>query len=296
LKAQLEQTRRELERARDEAEAARQEALKQRDQARRAEQKARAQAEAARAQAEAALRQAEAERARAQAEAEKAQAEAERAARAAAQRAEAERAARVAALQAEARARSLNHLKQIGVALHNYHAIHNHLPPAALLDKEGKPLLSWRVILLPYMEKDELYKQFKIDEPWDSAHNKKLIAQMPKVFAPGGDGKTHYRVFTGKGTAFEGTKGLRFSDFTDGLSNTAVVVEAGEAVPWTKPDELPYAADKPLPKLGAAGDGFGLLFGDGDARSVKKKFDEKIMRRIITRNDGEAVNVQDLDR
>jgi hypothetical protein len=102
-----------------------------------------------------------------------------------------------------------NILLQLGLAMHSYSAMHGHLPPAAIYDKDDKPLLSWRVLLLPYLEQNTLYKEFHLNEPWDSEHNKQLLTKMPKLFA-GPDEKalaaheTHYQVFVGKGTAFEG--------------------------------------------------------------------------------------------
>src|SRR5262249_30142494 len=83
---------------------------------------------------------------------------------------------------AASRTRSANNLKQIGLAMHNYHDVNGAFPPAAVCDKTGKPMLSWRVLILPYIEQDALYKEFKLDEPWDSEHNKKLLAKMPKVY------------------------------------------------------------------------------------------------------------------
>ena len=83
---------------------------------------------------------------------------------------------------ASARARSQNNLKQIGLALHNYHDIYGVLPAAAIVDKKGKPLLSWRVAILPYVEQDNLYKQFRLDEPWDSPHNLALAKMRVKVY------------------------------------------------------------------------------------------------------------------
>ena len=110
---------------------------------------------------------------------------------------------------AAARATSQNNLKQLAIAVHNYASTYqNRLPSAAIYSKDGKPLLSWRVTLLPYVEEDALYKEFKLDEPWDSEHNKKLLARMPKVYAPPVPGKTKvpygtfYQAFTGPNTLF----------------------------------------------------------------------------------------------
>ena len=76
-----------------------------------------------------------------------------------------------------------NNLKQIGRGMHIYHEVNGRLPPAAITDKDGKPLLSWRVAILPYVEQQALYNKFKLDEPWDSPHNKALIEEMPAVYA-----------------------------------------------------------------------------------------------------------------
>ncbi len=351
-------------------------------------------------------------------------------------------------------------LAEIGKAMHQYLKVHEHFPPAAISSKDGKPLLSWRVALLPYLGHEELYKQFKLDEPWDSEHNQKLLDKMPRVYSsvsgpegdwmfrilpyieqdfqkyapsfqtPGGgpipiylcpsrrtldwlplpeflwemisdgtsntirdgtsntiliDGKfwrrqpaqlpagivatwlcqpadanaailsmalgspllspthaggvnfvfsdgatrpglswwdwsewptmpvrtyfapsdsissvTHFRVFVGPGAAFEGTEGLTATRFADGMSSTILIVEAEDAVPWTKPDELLYSADKPLPKLGVPGrDGFYAVFGDGTVRLLmtrflKEEFKEEMLRRLILRNDGMPVELDQL--
>src|SRR5262245_32263376 len=143
--------------------------------------------------------------------------------------------------------------------MHNYEAKHGRLPPAVVYGEDGKPLLSWRVLILPYVEQGELYKQFKLDEPWDSPHNLELLPKMPDVYAapPRRAGKfppfhTICHIFVGKGTPFEEGKALRLKDdFPDGLSNTLLVIEAGKPVPWTKPENLEYDPDKPLPELTA---------------------------------------------
>ena len=104
--------------------------------------------------------------------------------------------------------RSSNNLKQIGVALHNYHGVYKTLPPPAKT-ADGKPLLSWRVLILPFLEDDDnLYAQFKLDEPWDSPHNIKLLTKMPEVYAHPADpeaakkGLTYYQVFVGEPGGF----------------------------------------------------------------------------------------------
>jgi hypothetical protein len=191
-----------------------------------------------------------------------------------------------------ARSRSMNNLKQIGLAMHNYHDTYNTLPPAAIVDKKGKPMLSWRVMILPYIEQDNLYKQFKLDEPWDSDHNKKLIDKMPPTYAiptkAAKPGMTHYRVFVGNGAMFDWVQGSGFNTITDGLSNTWMVVEAEEGVPWTKPDDLEFDPLKELPKMGKFfKGGFNVVMGDGSVRFFKKVPDSA--KASITKSGGEVI-------
>ncbi|MCI0456272.1 MAG: DUF1559 domain-containing protein [Gemmataceae bacterium] len=188
---------------------------------------------------------------------------------------------------------SSNNLKQIGLALHNYEAAHGHFPPGAIYSKDGKPLLSWRVAILPFIGQETLYRQFKLDEPWDSPHNMKLLDKMPPVFDPPGKSeghRTHYRVFTGPGTIFDGPKGARVGDITDGTTNTIMAVEAKEGVPWTKPDELPYDPKKPLPALGGLSrDGFHVLLADASVRLLSPRVPEEILRALITSSGAEKI-------
>jgi Protein of unknown function (DUF1559) len=135
---------------------------------------------------------------------------------------------------------SSNNLKELGLAMQNYHDAYGYLPPAVLRDQglgdRGQPY-SWRVALLPFLEEDELFSQYWRDEPWDSPANKALLARMPRVFASPGrvraaDGLTHYQVLVGPGTAFE-RPDLRVSlrDFPGGTEQTILVVEAAKPVP-----------------------------------------------------------------
>src|SRR5262245_36146211 len=148
--------------------------------------------------------------------------------------------------EARDRSRSKNNLYQLAIALHNMHDTVGTLPPSAIRSKtDGKPLLSWRVAVLPYIEQDKLYREFKLDEPWDSPNNEKLLAKMPNLFAIPGRGDrrpftTHYQAVVGPRTMWESTSdpkavygatGRKMLDATDGTSNTLLVVEALNAVP-----------------------------------------------------------------
>jgi prepilin-type processing-associated H-X9-DG protein len=165
-------------------------------------------------------------------------------------------------------------LKDLGLAFHSYFDTYRQFPPQAVFSKDGKPLLSWRVLVLPYLGKEykELYGQFHLDEPWDSEHNKKLLAKMPSVYAAPGSKtaqahETHYRAFVDHGAFFDGKQPTKIGDVRDGLSQTITVVEAEKSVPWTKPEELPFNPDGPLPKLGGLfKGGFNALFADGHVR------------------------------
>jgi prepilin-type processing-associated H-X9-DG protein len=201
------------------------------------------------------------------------------------------------ALEAARRARCVNNLRQMVLAMHNYHSANNSFPRAASVDENGKPLLSWRVAILPYLQQNELYNKFKLDEPWDSPHNKELLKEMPAVFLCGDRAKpepftTNYRTLVGPGAAFEKSRDTGIADFTDGTSNTVLVVEAKEAVLWTKPDDLtfdPAAA----PSLYGAGSphtgGFNAGLADGSVRFIKNTIERLVFKNLVTRNGGEVI-------
>jgi hypothetical protein len=193
-------------------------------------------------------------------------------------------------------AQSLNNLKQIAIAMHNYHDVYNGFPPAAVCDKKGNPQLSWRVLILPFIEQNNLFQEFKLDEPWDSANNKKLLDKMPKVYAiPGktkeGGTDTYYRVFVGKGAGFDWITGTKINAITDGTSNTIMCVTAATAVPWTKPDELEFDPDKDMGKLlGALVSGkVQVAMFDGSVRTFSKIPDKMTLNALITRSGGEVI-------
>jgi hypothetical protein len=219
---------------------------------------------------------------------------------------------------------SVQSLRQLARALMQYHEEVKTLPSAVHVDPEqrlrlkipdisgeeiprlqaivfkGKPLplLSWRVAILPYIDQKDLYKQFKMDEPWDGPHNKKLLARMPRTFAPVQRAtqepySTYYQVFVGKDAPFDGLRRSRIpSSIPDGLAMTFLIVEAGKAVPWTKPEDIPYTAGKPLPKLGGLfADGFHAAMADGAIRFIPRDAEEKALHAMITPAGGEAVEL-----
>jgi hypothetical protein len=206
-----------------------------------------------------------------------------------------------AAREAARRAQCVNNLKQIGLAMHNYVSTYDSFPAQAITDKAGKPLLSWRVAILPFLEQKPLYDQFHLDEPWDSPHNKELIKLMPATYAcpsriaAAQTGTTTYRVFTGPGAMFDPKAPTKLADVTDGLSNTLLVVESTDAVTWTKPDDLPFdpKADPRENRLFGAGSmhpgGFNALMGDGAVRFIKMSVAIPVIRALITKAGGEVV-------
>ncbi len=194
------------------------------------------------------------------------------------------------------RMQSMNNMKQIAIAMFNYESAHGSYPPAYSTDKKGKPLLSWRVQMLPYIEDANLYEEFHLDEPWDSEHNKKLIAKMPSTYrspkSRAAPGYTNYLTVRGKDTAFPGSEKIRLADITDGTSNTIMVVEASDAkaVPWTKPDDFEY--DKRNPSAGLVGlrrGGFLAGMCDGAVHFIPSWVDARVLAAYFTRRGAEVV-------
>jgi hypothetical protein len=205
--------------------------------------------------------------------------------------------------EAGARTNAASNMKQIGLALHIYHDAMGTLPilgvganGAPLRNATDKPLLSWRVAILPYIEQNNLYQQFKLNEPWDSENNKKLLAQMPKIFAPVGKpgkaGFTHLQMVVGPGAT---PIGARFpASFPDGTSNTIAVIEAANPVEWTKPEDVTLPAKLApgaLKKLfgGQFPGGFNVVLWDGSVRFVKDTVSERTLALLLNPNDGQVI-------
>lgn len=199
-------------------------------------------------------------------------------------------------------------LQKMGDAMAKYEETHGHLPSYAIFDKHSaKPLLSWRVTILPHLGEDELFSQFHLNEPWDSQHNKQLIMKMPVCYqspwssnAAKSEGLCHYQVFVGNEKDsfhpifLDDPKHLpRTSEIPDGSANTILLAEALEPVPWTKPADLFFDSTKPVPKIyfESLKETAVLWMANGNAMPIYPQHDKRMsLRQMITANGGEVVN------
>jgi hypothetical protein len=200
-----------------------------------------------------------------------------------------------AARAAARRAHSLNQLRQIALAIANFEAAMGRLPAASIKTAQGKPGLSWRVKILPYLEENELYKEFRLDEPWDSEHNKKLIAKLPECFrspvSQAEAGKTNYLAVRGANSVIAETntnQGIRTRDIKDGTSRTIMLVEVNDdrAVTWTKPDDYEWTAENPAQGMGDLhpGEIFLAAFADCSVRVFERSIDKDSLKAMYTRS------------
>jgi hypothetical protein len=162
---------------------------------------------------------------------------------------------------------------------------------------DGKPLYSWRVVLLEYVEGQDLYAQFHKDEPWDSPHNATLIEKMPAAYAPPNYHSgyippyhTICHVFVGPGTAFESREGVSLINFPHGTSNTFLIVEGGSPVPWSKPEDINFDPNSPISLRGPFRRDFRASMADGSVHYFPYTMSESKLRALITRNGSEIVN------
>ena len=204
------------------------------------------------------------------------------------------------------KAQQMNAVRQLILGMLNYESAYRHFPTQFSADKQGKPLLSWRVHILPFLEHNELYQQFKLDEPWDSEHNLALVEKMPKVYwnmsgealKQNRAGETIFQVPAGEGLIFNGVAESKFRDLTDGSSNTIslVTMAPAHAVPWTKPVDWNVNLDNPLEQLKAEGRKYVVVsVFDGSSFALPLKMPET-WRALIGHQDGEVVDVDLLQK
>jgi prepilin-type processing-associated H-X9-DG protein len=194
------------------------------------------------------------------------------------------------------RAQCINNLKQIGLALNYYHGEYGCFPPRAITDKSGKPLLSWRVAILPYLEAKSLYDRFHRDEPWDSPHNLPLAKEMPAIFTCPSqksfpEGKTCYQTVMGSDMGLsDDQKSIKFENVTDGTSKTLMVSESQNFVNWTQPADIPFDPSSPLRGFGRNHPGgFNAVFFDCSVHFLKFSTNETVFKSILTRSGGKVL-------
>jgi prepilin-type N-terminal cleavage/methylation domain-containing protein len=205
------------------------------------------------------------------------------------------------AREAARRSQCKNNLKQIALALHNYHEVYGAFPPAYVADASGKPMHSWRVLILPFLEASPLYSEYNFSEPWDGPNNSRLLSRMPPVYAcpshgnaPGGTTTAYAAVF-GEHCVFRGSEPVKFMDIPDGLSNTLIVAEATEAgIPWMKPEDVDIAKHPSLgDRAGFSSNhtgGIHALLGDGSVRFIAQSLPEQVLKALSTRDGSEPIS------
>jgi hypothetical protein len=193
-----------------------------------------------------------------------------------------------------------NNLKQISIGMQNYLDINGTFPPAYVADADGKPMHSWRVLLLEYMELGDLYERYDQGQPWDSEANQQVLHQKPFVYqcpSTAHSNRTSYVVVRGTQTVFDADKPCHPASITDGLANTILVVEAPHAdIPWTEPRDLDFdelttaitqGANSPHsdhPNL------FLVLLADGSVRQISNTVSPHDLRCLLTKAGGDTVS------
>lgn len=183
-----------------------------------------------------------------------------------------------------------NNLKQIGIALHNYHDDYGMFPPAYTVDAEGNKLHSWRTLILPYIEQVALYNTIDLTKPWDDpANDVARQTSIPVYHCPSSSGlpnHTNYLAIVGDDLAFAGSKSRRMNEISDGLSLTMFVVDVPDenSVEWMSPndaDEGFILSLQPNSKMSHHGL-FQVLLGDGAVRAVTLELPAQTRRALMT--------------
>jgi len=199
------------------------------------------------------------------------------------------------------------HLKLLGLALHSYHDVHGCFPPAVLTDETGRPMHSWRVLMLPYFEQGGLYAQYRLDEPWNGPNNRKLhdttLSDLLCVqYAGDPEAVTTYVAVIGPNTAWRVNESISLDDITDGPSSTILVVEVADSdFPWIEPRDLHVLQMAPgiNPEEGQGisshhrDGGVNVLFADGTVRTLPNDTPPEKIEAMLTIAGGEQVELDD---
>ena len=199
------------------------------------------------------------------------------------------------------RIRCGNYLKQIALAMHNYADVNGSFPPAYTVDSDGRPLHSWRTLLLPFLEKNDLYEKIRLDEPWDSEWNKTFHREVLPIFccpsaanSAKAPGVCFYSVVVGEGTCFPGEKAININEITDGTSNTVLLVERKDPICWMRPD-AEITLDEALKGINAEeASGIGsshpggcnVTLADGANCFISEKIDPNVWKALLLIDDG----------
>jgi hypothetical protein len=199
-----------------------------------------------------------------------------------------------AAREAARRTQSMNNLKQIGLALHNYHDTYREFPPAVVTDANGQPLYSGRVLLLPFLEQAPLYESFNKNERWDSPGNMALSMTKLPVFIdasnPNQGPDSSYAFVTGTGSLFEAGQPVRMQNITDGTSNTLAMIEVqSTGGSWAAPNDVDLGQLAGGMPKGSHPGGNLVLITDGSVRFVSENIDPQVLHALGTRAGGEPV-------
>jgi prepilin-type processing-associated H-X9-DG protein len=188
------------------------------------------------------------------------------------------------------RSQCVNNLKQIALALHNYEQAYKALPPAYTVDAQGRPLHSWRTLILPYLERDDLYRTIDLSKPWNDPANAKALEASPGVFrcpeAVGPPHTTTYLAIVSPDGCFSPKESRRLAEITDAHESTLMVIEVGEenAVPWMAPvdaDGSLVMGLEPASKLYHAG-GMNACFVDGSVKFLKATTPAGVRRALMS--------------
>jgi hypothetical protein len=195
----------------------------------------------------------------------------------------------------------LSRLREVALAVHNYASAYGHLP-AVDLKPNGEPSgLSWRVRLLPFLGEQELWRRFRLDEPWDSAHNRALIAEMPPVFRSfrselhQSEGRANVVAPAGPDTFWVPGRQLQFRDITDGTSNTILLMQVDDALApiWTQPEPFEVTAENVLERArGFEAGRLPLALGDGWVGVLKTPATAAKLFGFFTRAGGEVTRFE----
>ena len=185
----------------------------------------------------------------------------------------------------------------------SYHDVNGTFPPAYLADANGRPMHSWRVLILPYIEQQALYARYNFDEPWDGPNNSQLAALLPPPYrcpsdsaGTPGSATTNYAVITGPGTMFDGETASTLASVTDGTSNTILVVETTAGINWMEPRDLDanqmafQINGSPTEISSHHPGGAQAVFADGATRFLSQSVTAQVLRALISKAGNEPVN------